>query len=239
MIKVVFFDIGNTLINMFPLDKKHLFKYFCLKSFDGKFPDLNFKLATDCSEIFYQKNCRGSSYNTREFWLEYYKSGFEGAGIDESESIKLSNKVCDDFLKAQPTLTLADETIELLESIKEQKVKIGALSNWSRQIRDVLINFKIEKYFDVIVNSEDAGYEKPDHRIFENAIRDYDPGETMMVGDLYYFDIAPALYLGMNTILYDNVGCLENVFNCKKIKKLMELPSILRTMQERYRKLDG
>ena len=57
-------------------------------------------------------------------------------------------------------------------------------------------------YFDVVTASAEAGYEKPDLRIFKLALEQAgcNPQNAIMVGDRLENDIVPARQLGMKTI---------------------------------------
>ena len=231
MIKTIFFDIGNTLVNLYPVDKKILFKYFYKNILNDEitYSDYEFEKAAIESEIFYQKNCKEKTYNTRSFWLDYYQVGFKSIGVSSDKSLNLSEKLCNCSSKIHQSLTVIDGAKHLLESLKKNEIKIGALSNWSKELSNDLENLGIGKYFDLVISSEKLGCEKPDKRIFEEAISESkcESNEVMMVGDLYYIDIAPALSIGMDAVLYDSVGCLDDLFNCKKINKPKQLLNYL------------
>ena len=104
----------------------------------------------------------------------------------------------------------------------------SAISNWSKNLDDDLEELKIRKYFNIVINSESVGTEKPDQKIFLKALTGYSLDETIMVGDLYYMDVLPALNLGMNAILYDSINCLQKKFPCKRITELEGLLELLR-----------
>ena len=57
--------------------------------------------------------------------------------------------------------------------------------------------------FDRVTTSEDVGFEKPDHSIFNHALQvsNVKPSQVIMVGDSFDNDIRPALELGIKPIL--------------------------------------
>ena len=63
-------------------------------------------------------------------------------------------------------------------------------------------NYVCNHYFDVVTASAEAGYEKPDLRIFRLALEQAgcNPQNAIMVGDRLENDIVPARQLGMKTI---------------------------------------
>lgn len=62
-----------------------------------------------------------------------------------------------------------------------------------------------DKYFDYFFSSKDLGYDKPDPRFFsKTAIQaGFDPGECVMIGNIYEKDITGAKKAGMQTALFN------------------------------------
>lgn len=90
----------------------------------------------------------------------------------------------------------------LLEMRK--KYKLGIISNglaikqWEK-----LIGLGVHHLFDVVVTSEEEGFEKPDVKIFRRAVKrmGLKPDECIMVGDKLDSDIIGANEAGMHTAL--------------------------------------
>ena len=63
----------------------------------------------------------------------------------------------------------------------------------------------LDKYFDIILCSEDVGVNKPHRRVFETALQkaNVHPHESVMIGDYYEADIQGAQKVGMHTIFFD------------------------------------
>ena len=227
MIKTVFFDIGHTLVNIYPVDKKNLFQYFYEQVISGK-QSLNFEQAAIASEIYYQKKCKYSFFNKEKFWIEYYLAGLKSTGFSIDIALPLAKQLYCESMNIKKNLNLIKGVNELLIELRDRGLNLGAISNWSKNLDDNLEELKIRKYFNVVINSESIGTEKPDQKIFSKALEGYSPDETIMVGDLYYVDILPALNLGMDVILYDSVNCLQKEFPCKRITELDGLLELLR-----------
>jgi FMN phosphatase YigB (HAD superfamily) len=89
----------------------------------------------------------------------------------------------------------------VLKKLKPE-FKIGLVSNYFGNIKTVLQELSLLDYFDTIVDSTDVEIRKPDPRIFEIAIKELNinPADTIVVGDSYKNDIAPAKTIGCNTI---------------------------------------
>ena len=82
------------------------------------------------------------------------------------------------------------------------KYKLGIIANQLAGTKKRLHSWGVLHYFDVITASAEAGYEKPDLRIFRLALEQAgcNPQNAIMVGDRLENDIVPARQLGMKMI---------------------------------------
>lgn len=82
------------------------------------------------------------------------------------------------------------------------KYKLGIIANQSAGTEERLVQFGIRDYFDAVVSSAEAGFEKPDKRIFELALSQAccSACEACMVGDRLDNDIVPTAEMGMTTV---------------------------------------
>ncbi len=82
------------------------------------------------------------------------------------------------------------------------KYKLGIIANQVLGTQERIDNWGIGKYFDVVMASAEAGFAKPDLRIFSMALdkAGCEAGDAIMVGDRLDNDIVPAKKLGMKTI---------------------------------------
>lgn len=100
---------------------------------------------------------------------------------------------------------LYDETIEVLEALKKKKLKLALISNLPSFSGQVIEKFNLDKYFDVIVLSYDAGILKTNPKMFEQALKKIklQRHEVLMVGDSMETDVAGAILAGVKPILLD------------------------------------
>jgi putative hydrolase of the HAD superfamily len=89
----------------------------------------------------------------------------------------------------------------VLENLKKT-YKLALVSNYFGNITTVLKELSIFEYFDSIIDSTEVNVRKPDPRIFEFALNELNvkPFETVVAGDSYKNDIAPAKTLGCHTV---------------------------------------
>ena len=96
----------------------------------------------------------------------------------------------------------------LLEALREE-VKVGIITNgFSALQHEKIAICGIAPLIDILVISEEAGYRKPDQRIFETALARAGtrPGESLFVGDSWNVDILPASACGMKAIWLNRYG---------------------------------
>ncbi len=99
------------------------------------------------------------------------------------------------------------ETREVLEELQTRGIPMGVLSNWDYQLPQVLRSLGLDNFFEFIVSSAQAGYEKPDARFFEfglNKIRTLHPTiapcECFYIGDHWEKDVRPAHAAGFQPL---------------------------------------
>ncbi|MBL1213305.1 MAG: HAD family hydrolase [Ignavibacteriae bacterium] len=94
------------------------------------------------------------------------------------------------------------EVSKLILSLLEHDYQLGLVSNYYGNVKTVLEEIALKKYFNAIIDSTVVGFRKPDIKIFELALNELSakPEETIVVGDSYENDIAPAKKIGCYTI---------------------------------------
>ena len=123
-----------------------------------------------------------------------------------------------------------EDTFDVLEAVG-QKYNTGILTNGYINLQ----RKKINKYnFDDCVNftlvSEEAGYHKPDKRVFERALKlagDVLPEETIYVGDNPVADIQGALKAQITPVFMNARNDMEPLDGVVKITRLSELLPLL------------
>lgn len=94
------------------------------------------------------------------------------------------------------------EVRPVLAALRERGLKVGVVSNWDPRLPDLLRCLGLAASFDALVCSSTAGVEKPDRRIFEEALRQLEvrPEEALHVGDGRLEDVEGAQAVGMNAL---------------------------------------
>ncbi|MTI47935.1 HAD family hydrolase [Sporosalibacterium faouarense] len=230
-IKVIFFDMGNTLLHFHhgksdeEKDEKGI-EYLTnfLQKYDSriKYEDVKKKFFTKWQNIMPLRKITHIEYPVESFLNNFLKS------YDVNLSLNMCIKALDIFYtEYRKYIWIEEELIQTLSSIVDKRYKIGVISNASIY-DEVMINcFKeagIAKYIDSFTFSYYLKIGKPNKQIFQHALNEFQvkPNESVMIGDNLSSDIAPAKELGLKSIWYNK----NKVINNTDIKPDMEICQI-------------
>jgi putative hydrolase of the HAD superfamily len=117
---------------------------------------------------------------------------------------------------------------EALSRLVEAGYKLTVVSNSDGTVEAGLRDRGLRDFFGEVVDSTRVGYEKPDPRIFEHALRvsDAAPETTLHVGDLYDADVRGARAAGIHAVLLDPFGDWRGV-DCQRFRGVPELQTAL------------
>ncbi|MFQ5837532.1 MAG: HAD family hydrolase [Thermoplasmata archaeon] len=123
--------------------------------------------------------------------------------------------------------SLHGDVLPTLRTLRDAGLKLGVLSNASKELIPLLFQLGIAPYFDAIIVSQLVGYEKPQREIFLDGLEalEVSPEEAAHVGDSYHYDYLGATQVGMTAILLDRAG--SSRMNVSKVRSLYELPEAL------------
>lgn len=92
-----------------------------------------------------------------------------------------------------------------LEALRAAGLRLVVVSNADGTVRQNLRDRGLDHHFDVIIDSQEVGFEKPDPRIFAHALEasGASPETTLHVGDLHAADVVGARAVGIHPVLLD------------------------------------
>ncbi|MEO8458665.1 MAG: HAD family hydrolase [Chloroflexota bacterium] len=99
--------------------------------------------------------------------------------------------------------------LETLEWFRERGVKLGLMTNGAGPAQRAKIDrFAIEHHFEHVVIEGEAGYGKPDRRVYETLLRELqlDAKDTWAIGDNLVWDVFAPMEFGMYGIWVDAAG---------------------------------
>jgi HAD superfamily hydrolase (TIGR01549 family) len=123
-----------------------------------------------------------------------------------------------------------EDTFTVLEAIR-QKYRTGILTNGFIELQSQKIKkYNLGDYVDFTLISEEAGYHKPDERVFLEALKlagNISPYETIYIGDNLINDVRGAWKAGLTPIFINTKDNLEPPEGVVKIRRLSELLPLL------------
>jgi len=122
------------------------------------------------------------------------------------------------------------ESEAVLRRLRETGVGMYVISNWDLGLFEVLEDLDWMRYFDGVVVSAVSGVEKPDPRLFEEALEASGVGRDRVVhvGNDPVTDISGAAEAGIDTVLVDRKGNIAAPEATFVIPDLSELPDLVR-----------
>lgn len=111
---------------------------------------------------------------------------------------------------------------DALERLTDKNYRLIVVSNSDGTVEESLIKTGLRSYFETVVDSYWAGFEKPDPRLFQYAldIAGAIPEETIHIGDMYDVDITGARSAGIHAVLIDPFNDWEHV-DCIRFPDLL------------------
>jgi HAD superfamily hydrolase (TIGR01549 family) len=109
--------------------------------------------------------------------------------------------------------------------------KLVVVSNANGTVRHAFQRIGLFDLVDVIVDSAEEGFEKPDRRLFDVALglAGAHHSRALHVGDIYHIDVAGARAAGLTPVLVDEAGLYADA-DCHRITSIAELPALLQRL---------
>ena len=140
-----------------------------------------------------------------ELWIVFTEEIVRGMGGDA-----VGARACAEELvrawEAHERFTLYEDALPALAALREHGVKIGLVSNGSRDLEEFVTHHALD--VDCAIGSRAFGRTKPHPEIFRHALAllGVEAEDAAMIGDSYEDDIEGARALGMKAFLLDRDG---------------------------------
>lgn len=134
----------------------------------------------------------------RQFWVGFYRYVFEKLELIRHLDQEVAHRLCHELYEyyiSPEHYILFDDVLPVLQELSARGLKLAVISNFAPTLEKILEDKGVAGYFDPIVVSTLAGYEKPDPDIFRYTLRisGMEPSEVLYVGDHETNDVwAPA-----------------------------------------------
>ncbi|NXE46381.1 HDHD3 protein, partial [Casuarius casuarius] len=146
--------------------------------------------------------------SSRQWWVDVVKQTFRLSGVHEDGVLtRLAENLYQDFCSAH-TWEVLPGANEILSQCCKRGFRMGVISNFDKRLEKILSQCNLRHHFEFVLTSEDAGFAKPDRRIFEKALRlcGVLPEQAAHVGDDYLRDYRAAREAGMHSFLLSAAG---------------------------------
>jgi HAD superfamily hydrolase (TIGR01509 family) len=149
----------------------------------------------------------------------------KGAGVPISASTDEALRELKVFHDVENTWDVVTEGApEILRRVRQAGLKTIVVSNSNGRIKHLFGRVGLIEHFDLVLDSQEEGVEKPDPRLFQIALErsGSDPKATIHCGDLYEIDIVGARAAGLPAVLLDEAGMYGHVTDCPRVRTLAE-----------------
>jgi putative hydrolase of the HAD superfamily len=158
-----------------------------------------------------------------EIWVLFTQriiEGMGGAGDTYAAAVEMEGR-----WSHSVHFELYDDALPVLERLREHGLKIGLLSNSSRDLDDFVAHHRLN--VDAVLTSHAHGKTKPHESIFRALLGrlGVEAGEAVMVGDTIEDDVEGARAVGMSAVLLDREGRYPDIEG--RLDDLRELPAAL------------
>lgn len=189
MIKWIFFDIGNVILNDDPAMAFFYHEIFRAIMQNGRNVTLDEVLAARERSILVERN--GKHY-------EAIMQRFLDEGTWQKVDKRIRRTLAENWAELSP---LMPGIVPIIQKLTE-RFNLGIIANQPREVLPVLENLGLLQYFPVQGISQIVGKSKPHPDFFYWALDQAkcNPDESIMIGDRVDNDIKPAKSIGLKTI---------------------------------------
>ncbi len=226
-IKVVFFDIDNTLFDMDRAHKEALKQI--AKRYTNIFCDISeeglISAFLEADKIALKEFHEGKPLDVIR--LERQRRILRALELDDA----FAEEMTEMFYRVYPTLNTPIEHATSVVTSLRPRYSMGVISNGSKEVQYRKLNaLGLTKTFQRIVLSEELGIRKPDPHIFWKALESFDAGseESLYIGDSYHADVYGAKKAGMRACWFNarnapKKGDIEPDFEIQSLYQLTKL----------------
>jgi len=201
----LFFDLDRTLWDFDRsalLAFKEIFEKYSLQKMGIISVEEFLKVYNHHNEGLWKKYREGDITKEKLRGLRFHLT-LKDFGIEDYE---LAESIGHDYITISPLIvSLFPNAIKILEYLKPN-YDIFLITNGFSEVQSTKLKVsELGNYFQVVITSEEAGYKKPDRRIFDFALdrTGAKPASSLMIGDDPEVDILGARNIGMDQVLFD------------------------------------
>jgi putative hydrolase of the HAD superfamily len=227
MIKAVFFDYYNTLVDYDP--PREVTEAEVLGELGVKISPEKLRRPLMVADDFLSKEHSRKSLAKRSkeeiaaIYGRYQGMILKEAGVEASP--ELIGNVLRKWTTLELKMALYDDVAPALDELKKRGLTLGLISNVDRDIDADYEKLGLADWLGLKITSKDVGFTKPHPEIFRTAIKEarVEPAQAIYVGDQYDIDVVGAEGVGMRGILIDRRDFFGDISQAVRIRSLGEL----------------
>jgi len=227
MIKAVFFDFYNTLVDYDPPREETQSKVLGELGIKVNPKALRRPIMV-ADDFLSQEHARlslgkRSKEETMALYGQYQGMILREAGLEASA--ELIGNILKKWMSIDLKMALYKDVAPALDELKERGLTLGLISNVDRDISADYEKLGLGNWLQLKITSQDVGFSKPHPEIFQAALKQagVKPAEAIYVGDQYQIDVVGANGAGMRGILIDRNGFFEDITDSPRIRSLAEV----------------
>jgi putative hydrolase of the HAD superfamily len=142
----------------------------------------------------------------REWWRERVAQTF--AQLHRFDDFEAYFDALFEFFGDPANWVAYDDVFPVLEQLRGAGLRLGVISNFDFRLYRILRALGLERFFETVTISSEAGYAKPAAQLFEVALAKMGvkADEALHVGDAPHLDVAGASTAGIEAILIRREG---------------------------------
>jgi len=217
--RAILFDAGGTLIHV---DGRRFCAAAGLPYLPEAFADAEAK-ATGAVRSWILRHPESTDAERMPLFLDRF---LQALGVRRRQERKAAaRRIAQEHSRANLWSGPAPGARETLEVLRERGYRLGVVSNADGRVRGLLEEAGFATHLEIILDSAQVGFEKPDPRIFLAAIQmlDLPPSSCAYVGDVYEIDILGARAAGLRPILIGACPSPDPVERVGNLRGLLEL----------------
>lgn len=191
-------------------------------------PPLTYDLVASFKQAFKKTEAEWPNYGAdiltaQQWWQRVIEQTFHIKRGDSRQTESLVSTLLT-YYSSKEAYKLYPDTKDTLRMLKEDKFRLGVISNSDNRLSLILRNLGVDQYFDLVVNSQDANMRKPDKKIFDHfrQMAKAAPDTLVYVGDELLLDFNASQQAGWRPVLIDR----SLPFSTEAISSLRQLAQV-------------
>jgi putative hydrolase of the HAD superfamily len=222
-IKAVLLDAGNTLVFLDGQRLRAVFGAVGVQVSEERFAAAELRARAQLVDSMNG----GSNGMEPEAWKRYFKRIFKESGVPWWKMRRVARETKAAHLATHLWTCVQGDTRAALQRLRDDGYRLAVISNADGTVEGLLETVGLRPHFEFVIDSGTVAWEKPDPRIFQNALGrlGVEPAESLYVGDLYHVDVLGARAAGMEAVLVDPWD--RSMFDVDRIARVGQLPEYL------------